>query len=585
MTSDGTRTIVIDYLARIEGESALHVTVDGGRVTDVELRIFEPPRLFEALLRGRRMIEAPDLTARICGICPVAYQMSAVHAIERACGVTVGGQLRALRRLLYCGEWIESHALHIYMLHAPDFLAVANVVELARLEPRIVERGLELKRVGNDIIALLGGREIHPVNVKVGGFYRVPTRSELRTLAERVAVARGLALDTVRWVADFEFPDHAFEPEYVALRHDDEYPMCEGRIVSTAGLDIDPGEFDDHFVETHAPRSNALHCRLRARGSYLAGPLARFRINFDRLTPLAQQAASDAGARSRLHEPVPQHRRPRRGDRLCVRRGRARDRGVRAARGGCDRGAAARGDRRGLHRGATRAALSCLRARGRRADPEGDDRPADLAEPAVDRGRHPGLPQHSERPPGRAAPRALRAAGSQSRSVYLVRDALLEAHGRPVVNEPMVIGVGHPDRGDDAVGPMVVRAMRDARPAGARFLELRGDPLELLEIWTGARVILVDATRGAGAAGQIVRLAPFQRSAMAFPIAAFVSSHAVDLGVVVELASALGRVPNDLVLFGVEGARFGQGEPPSDCVRAAVPRVVEAVLQELARPM
>jgi len=295
MTSDGERTIQVEYLARVEGEGALHVTIVGGRVTDVALKIFEPPRLFEALLRGRRMTEAPDITARICGICPVAYQMSAVHAIEDACGVTVGGQLRALRRLLYCGEWIESHALHVYMLHAPDFLGVANVIEIARRDPAMVERGLQLKRAGNDIITRLGGREIHPINVRVGGFYRVPTRAELRPLAERLAVARELALDTVRWVAGFEFPDYTREPEYVALRHPTEYPMCEGRIVSTAGLDIAAREFDLHFVEEHAARSNALHCRLRARGAYQVGPLARFRLNYDRLSPLAQQAARDAG--------------------------------------------------------------------------------------------------------------------------------------------------------------------------------------------------------------------------------------------------------------------------------------------------
>ena len=110
-------------------------------MTDVQLRIFEPPRFFEALLRGRAYSEAPDITARICGICPVAYQMSSVHAMEDAFGVTVGGQLRALRRLLYCGEWIESHALHVYMLHAPDFLGYQDAIQLAQDHPEIVQRG------------------------------------------------------------------------------------------------------------------------------------------------------------------------------------------------------------------------------------------------------------------------------------------------------------------------------------------------------------------------------------------------------------------------------------------------------------
>lgn len=193
-----TKTIKVDYLARVEGEGGLYVKVKDRTVTDVQLKIFEPPRFFEAFLRGRRFTEAPDITARICGICPVAYQMSAIHAMEQACGVTIDGPLRTLRRLLYCGEWIESHVLHIYMLHAPDFLGYAGAVQMAKDFPDIVQRGLQLKKAGNAIVALVGGREVHPINVKVGGFYRVPTRQELAPLAERLKWAREAALETVR---------------------------------------------------------------------------------------------------------------------------------------------------------------------------------------------------------------------------------------------------------------------------------------------------------------------------------------------------------------------------------------------------
>ena len=169
-----TKVIKVNTLARVEGEGALLIKIKGNQVSDVQLKIYEPPRFFEAFLRGRDYREAPDLTARICGICPVAYQMSAVHAIEDALGVRVDGQLRSLRRLLYCGEWIESHVLHIAMLHAPDFLGYADALEMARDHPTIVQNALQLKKVGNEIVALLGGREIHPINVCVGGFYRVP---------------------------------------------------------------------------------------------------------------------------------------------------------------------------------------------------------------------------------------------------------------------------------------------------------------------------------------------------------------------------------------------------------------------------
>jgi coenzyme F420-reducing hydrogenase alpha subunit len=144
----GLRQIAVDYLARVEGEGSLKVTVVDGQVDDVQFSIFEPPRFFEAFLRGRRHDEAPDITSRICGICPIAYQMSAVHAMENAFGVTVAGPLRDLRRLLYCGEWIESHVLHIYMLHAPDFLGYDGAIDMARDHADTVRRGLGLKKAG-----------------------------------------------------------------------------------------------------------------------------------------------------------------------------------------------------------------------------------------------------------------------------------------------------------------------------------------------------------------------------------------------------------------------------------------------------
>ncbi len=298
-----TKTIKVDNLARVEGEGALYVRVRDGKLTDIRFRIFEPPRFFEALLRGRRFSEAPDITARICGICPVAYQMSSVHALERAAGVQVGGQLRELRRLLYCGEWIESHALHIYLLHAPDFLGYDSGIALARDHADIVQRGLDLKKVGNSILALLGGREVHPINVRAGGFYSVPSRADFETLLEPLKWAREAAAETIRWVATFDFPD--FEPNYelVSLSHPDEYPMNEGRLISSAGLDIDPKEFEEHIIEEQVPHSHALHARLRERGGYLVGPLARYSLNFDRLSPLAQESARAAGLGTTCRNP------------------------------------------------------------------------------------------------------------------------------------------------------------------------------------------------------------------------------------------------------------------------------------------
>jgi coenzyme F420-reducing hydrogenase alpha subunit len=297
------RTIKVDFLARVEGEGGLYVKVKDNQVIDAQLKIFEPPRFFEAFLRGRKYSEAPDITARICGICPAAYQMSAVHAVENAFGVRVDGQLRALRRLLYCGEWIESHVLHIYMLHAPDFLGYADAIQMAKDYPDAVKRGLQLKKTGNDIVTLIGGREIHPINVRVGGFYKVPSKRDLAPLAEKLKWARDAALETVRWAATLAFPEFEQDYQFVALQHPDEYPFNEGRLVSNRGLNIDVSEYENHFVEEHVAHSNALQSVMIGGGAYFLGPLARYNLNFDRLSPMAQEAASAAGIGPSCHNP------------------------------------------------------------------------------------------------------------------------------------------------------------------------------------------------------------------------------------------------------------------------------------------
>jgi coenzyme F420-reducing hydrogenase alpha subunit len=300
-----SRTITVQALARVEGEGALTIRLRDGQVEGVELRIYEPPRFYEAFLRGRSALEVPDITARICGICPVAYQMSSVHAVERIYGVTMPPELRALRRLLYCGEWIESHTLHIYMLHAPDFLGFDGAVAMAQANPElanVVRRGLRIKKAGNRIVQVVGGREVHPINVRVGGFYRAPRREELRALVDELKQARDEALETVRWAAALPFPDFTDDYDFVALRHVDEYPMNEGRLVSSRGLDIAPEQYPGHFEEYQVPHSNALQSRKKhgsagasANGAYFVGPLARWNLNGQRTPQLVQETAKATG--------------------------------------------------------------------------------------------------------------------------------------------------------------------------------------------------------------------------------------------------------------------------------------------------
>jgi coenzyme F420-reducing hydrogenase alpha subunit len=290
------KTIKVDMLARVEGEGAFKVVLKNGEIESTEFRIFEPPRFYEAFLRGRSYAEVPDITARICGICPVAYQMSSVHAIEAAFGVKVGGPLRELRRLLYCGEWIESHVLHAAMLHAPDFLGFAGAFDMAAAgHAETVKLALELKKAGNDIVNFIGGREIHPINVRVGGFYKVPRKKDFRVLAETLKRARDQAEAFIDWTASLPYPDYERDYIMVSLRHPQEYPFSEGHIVSSTGLDIPQGEYTTHFHEVHVPQSNALHGYMVGGKPYLCGPVARWNLNYDRLSPAVQAAAKRVG--------------------------------------------------------------------------------------------------------------------------------------------------------------------------------------------------------------------------------------------------------------------------------------------------
>jgi hypothetical protein len=257
--TDGGHVMHVGTLARVEGEGAMHIELRDGQVTDVQLRIYEPPRFYEAFLRGRSYTEPPDITARICGICPVAYQMSACWAIEDACGVVVPEEIRLMRRLLYCGEWIESHALHVFLLHAPDFLGYDGAIEMAADHPVVVERGLRMKRAGNQLMELVGGRSIHPVNVKVGGFYRMPDVAALRAFRPVLEAALEDALETVRLVAGFDFPDLEQPYEYVSLRPTEGYPIESGSVVTSSGAAFEVRDFPSHIEEFHVAHSNALH--------------------------------------------------------------------------------------------------------------------------------------------------------------------------------------------------------------------------------------------------------------------------------------------------------------------------------------
>ncbi len=296
-------TIEVPALARVEGEGGLYIKLENGQAVEIRLDIYEPPRFFEGFLCDRFLQEVPDITARICGICPVAYQMSSAYALENALGIKISLQVRALRRLMYCGEYIESHALHIYMLQAPDLLGKQSALELAAIAPDVVRNALRLKKIGNEILKAIGGRSVHPVNVCVGGFYSWPDAAPLNALLPDLEWGLNAAMDTVKWANTLPFPDLEIDYEFVALHHPDEYAVIEGDIWSSKGNRVSIADYETRYIEEHVKHSNALHGHTIDGNIYLVGPLARLNLNHEQLLPAAQKALKDSGIKLPLKNP------------------------------------------------------------------------------------------------------------------------------------------------------------------------------------------------------------------------------------------------------------------------------------------
>ena len=297
---DKIREIKVDYLARVEGEGRVYIKIRQGKVERVEVGIFEAPRFFEAFLRGRKYLEVPDITARICGICPLAYVMSSSRALEKILGINVSKEIEHLRRIIYLAEWIESHVLHVAMLHAPDFVGCENVFEMYQRYPGFVKNSLKLKAWGNRVIEVIGGRPVHPVSCRVGGFHRVIRKDELLPLLDNIDELKRRAREFLEFVLKLPMPDVRRDIEYVSLKGEEKYPILRGRIVSNKGLDVAEDEFENIIRVEQAPYSNSLRYKIKDRGTYVTGPIARFNNNYDLLKPEVREVIESHGYRAPL---------------------------------------------------------------------------------------------------------------------------------------------------------------------------------------------------------------------------------------------------------------------------------------------
>jgi sulfhydrogenase subunit alpha len=593
MTHKNDRVLSVTELARVEGEGALYIRATGTEVTEARLDIYEPPRFFEAFLRGRAYTEPPDITARICGICPVAYQMSACLAIEDACGVTVTGPIADLRRLLYCGEWIESHALHIYLLHAPDFLGYRSGIEMAAERRDIVERGLALKKAGNTIMEVVGGRAIHPVNVRVGGFYRAPARAELAALTDPLRRALDEALDTVRWVAGFDFPDHACQADMLALASPGGYPIERGTVSTRSGLSFPAADWEEHVIEEHVAHSNALHAHLAGGRRYLTGPLARYSLSSRWLSPLAREAAQAAGLGAACGNPFRS---------IIVRAVEtvyAIDEALRliAAYEPPDPPAVEVRPRAGVGHGVTEAPRGTLYHRyeigadgiiasARIVPPTSQNQAAIEADLRAFVQARLDL---DDAELTRQCEQAIRNYDPCISCATHFLDLTIErslSTGRTVVpvsarggGRVVVIGVGNEFRRDDGAGPAVVGRLRDLAPLGVDLVVTDGEPTRLMEAWTGAALaIVVDAVRAEPAQpGRVHRFVVDRPGGASVRTA---SSHGLGLDDAISLSVALDRMPGRLIVHAIEASDLAQGLGLTPAVAAAVGPVASAILAD-----
>ncbi len=283
--------INIDYIARVEGEGAVKLEIKGGKLKELKLNIWEPPRFFEGFLVGRKYDEVPDIVSRICGICPVSHMTTSIYAIEKAVGFTPSLEIKKSRRIMSLSQIAASHLVHLYMLALPDYYRLNMITGLEKE----IKRLIRLKEAVNSVTALFGGRPLHPVAIVAGGFTKVPSRDEIGRLIKKLEDIKEDALETVKMVSRLNYPDFKNNTEYVAIFNKNDYAINEGTITSISGLNAEIDDYHSYFEEEEVSYSKAKRTVLKGKEPIMVGALSRLNIKFYMLHPEAKKAAEKIG--------------------------------------------------------------------------------------------------------------------------------------------------------------------------------------------------------------------------------------------------------------------------------------------------
>jgi sulfhydrogenase subunit alpha len=285
----------VEDITRVEGHGDIVLNAKKGKIEELRLEITESPRFYESMILGRRWDEVTHITCRICGICSIGHTSASLQAVEAALGIQISEQTLLMRQLAFCGETLQSHVLHVYYLVAPDLLGVPSVLPLVETHKEVVIMALRLKRLANDLCAVVAGRHIHPCAMKVKCFPHVPRKADLQALRERLVASMDDLVDSVSLLKTLQLPQVEREMEFVSLYHPDEYALYRGtEMISSRGQRVTIPEYKQMFSEYVVPHSHAKHAATE-RGSYMVGALARFNNNHKQLRPQALEVATALG--------------------------------------------------------------------------------------------------------------------------------------------------------------------------------------------------------------------------------------------------------------------------------------------------